>query len=84
MKLDLINRNLYTDSGNFIKRLHCPLKVSYTQLEQVSRDKMNCRACRKDILETANLEDRDLLEIVKNDPDKCISIDLNQSNLIII
>ncbi len=84
MKIDLVTRKLYTDSGVLIKELYCPLKVSYSQLNKDSSGKLNCSECSKSILETANLEDTTLLTIMEKNPAQCVKIDLNQSNLKIL
>jgi hypothetical protein len=84
MKLDLVTRKLYTQSGDLIKELYCPLKVRFSQLIMNSGGNFNCNRCSKSVLETANLKEDELLKILKNNPDQCLKIDLNQSNLDII
>ena len=43
MKLNPSNKELYTDSGTFLKRLHCPVSVMWKDLME---NGSNTRACR--------------------------------------
>ena len=83
MKIDLLTRKLYTDSGKFLKKLHCPKKVRNSDLE-TQNGKLNCSVCSQAILDTDGMSDPDLLEVLNNKPRQCVKIDLNQSNLKIL
>lgn len=80
MKIDLITRQLYTDSGLFLKKLHCPKKIRNSDLE-TQDGKLNCSVCSDSILDTAGMSDSELEDIVKGNPQQCLKIDLNQENL---
>jgi len=43
VKLNPSNKELYTDSGTFLKRLHCPVSVMWKDLME---NGSNTRACR--------------------------------------
>ena len=83
MKIDLLSRKLYTDSGTFLKKLHCPKKIKNSDLE-TQNGKLNCTICSRSILDTAGMDDSKLLEVMKNHPQQCLKIDLNQQNLKIL
>jgi hypothetical protein len=43
-----------------------------------------CTNCNHLIVDTERLSDEDLLKIVRQNPDTCLKIDLNQDNLKIV
>lgn len=81
MKLDLNTKELFTDEGNFLKVLECPKKVQASELKKLSADSYKCSFCDHIILETAGLTDEQLQQILKKDPQQCLKVNINQSNL---
>lgn len=81
MKLDLTTKELFTDEGNFLKVLDCPKKVQASELKKLSADSYICSSCDHTILETAGLTDAQLQKIVEKDPQQCLKVNINQSNL---
>ena len=83
MKYDPINKHLYTDNGILIKRLHCPLKVKWNELKYNYINNKNnlCKHCDKSIIDTSQLPDKKLYNMVKENPDLCLKIDLNNNNI---
>jgi hypothetical protein len=84
MKYNPITRQLYTDSGMFLKKLHCPLSKQWEELNATNflKGKM-CDQCNKTVYDTSLFSDEQLSELVKNDAHACLKIDLNQPNLTI-
>ena len=64
--------------------MHCPYKISWDNLENTNSTSRNCIICENKIIDTENIEDNELLNIVGQNPDICLKIDLNQNNLKII
>lgn len=86
MKFNPITKELFTDSGQFIKRLFCPYKVYW---ENLLLNKENpatrfCSHCNHQIIDTAMISDTELLEVLRKDSETCLKVDLNQNNLKII
>lgn len=85
MKFNPITKEVYTDKGEFIKKLSCPFRMNWNDLEKghnsVSR---KCSNCDHSIVDTEVLSDNELLKMVKQDPETCLKIDLNQNNIKII
>ena len=81
MKLNLATKKLYTDTGILIKELFCPLKMKYSQLEKDSNKNLHCSKCSKSIIDTAIMDDEGLKRIIAKNPDQCLKLDLNQTNL---
>lgn len=84
MKINPLTKTIYTDSGEFVKIMNCPYKVRWDNLEANSSSTRKCTNCDHSILDTAALTDENLLHIVRQDPDTCLKIDLNQYNISII
>lgn len=84
MKFDPINKKVYTDAGEFVKQMHCPYKMQWDQLEAVGGAHRKCSKCDHLIVDTGVMSDDELLKMVRDNPDTCLKIDLNQSNLNII
>ncbi len=85
MKFNPISNELFSNDGHLIKKLHCPFKVEWDNLE-VGSDKASrcCEICKKVIIDTVKLTDSEILSIVKDDPNTCLKLNFNQENLEII
>lgn len=81
MKFDPITKDIYTDKDEFVKRMNCPYKMSWDKLEATNSNSRKCANCDHLIIDTEVLTDNDLLKIVKQNPDTCLKIDLNQLNI---
>ena len=81
MKLNPSNKELYTDSGTFLKRLHCPVSVMWKDMMENGSNTRACSHCDKIIYDTEHLTDADLQELISNDPQACLKINLNQKNV---
>lgn len=84
MQFDPITKTVYTDTGEFVKQMHCPYKMQWAQLEVAGGAHRKCSKCDHLIADTGVLTDDELLKRVKDNPDTCLKIDLNQPNLKII
>lgn len=83
MKFDPITNELYTDQGQFVKRLYCPFKVERSDMEKTSLIARKCSICKHDIIDTAFLSDEDLLKTVETNKNTCFKLNFNQNNLTI-
>jgi hypothetical protein len=84
MIFDPLTKILYTENGELIKRLFCPYKIYWTNLETSNSKARSCSECDRQIIDTDELTDNELLGIIRQNPDTCIKIDLNQENIQII
>jgi hypothetical protein len=84
MKFDPITKDIYTDKDEFVKKMNCPYKMSWDNLETTNSTLRKCANCDHLIVDTEVLTDDDLLEIIRQNPDTCLKIDLNQHNIKII
>jgi len=85
MKFDPTNRTLFTDEGVFVKRLHCPLRMRWSQLRpQEMSQHRRCEECQHQVLDTAAMSDAEISAAVRADPETCLSISPRQANVSII
>lgn len=84
MKFNPITRNLFTNDDQFVKKLHCPYGVRWDGLARSNATPNRaCSVCQHPILDTATMSDADLLSKLRSEPDTCLKVDLDQSNLIV-
>lgn len=81
MEFDPINKEIYTDKGEFIKKLDCPYRLHWDQLDVIDTTSRKCTYCDHFILDTKFITDDELMAMVKNNPKTCVKIDLNQHNI---
>jgi hypothetical protein len=85
MKYNPITKNIYTNAGSFIKKLHCPLAKQWEELSVTnSLEGKMCNQCQKTVFDTALLTEHELLNLVAEQPSTCLKVDLDQDNLTII
>ena len=86
MQINIDSKELFTDMGQFIKKLSCPYKMKWEELKPNGKDNRTrqCSTCDHAIIDTAFCTDEDLLQLVKNNKESCFKINLNQDNLKII
>jgi len=84
MKINPSTKEIFTDSGEFVKRLHCPIHVKWKAMKKMEVDTRICFECNKTIHDTASLNDTDLVRLINNDPKACLRVNLNHENIKII
>ena len=84
MKINPSTKEIFTDAGTFIKRLHCPINLKWKAMKKMEVDRRICFECNKTIHDTASLNDTDLVRLINNDPQACLRVNLNQDNVKII
>ena len=80
MKFNPITKDLFTDEHQLIKKLHCPFNVKWSELHgnETSRQ---CAKCNHSVINTKDLTDKFLLEMVKDNPKTCLRVSYNQDNI---
>ncbi len=77
-------RELYSSSGKLIKKLHCPYDFTWDELEDTSSTSRNCQVCKIHVVDTAYQNESSLIELLKNKPNSCIRISMDQENIIFV
>lgn len=82
MKFDPGTKELFTDDGELVKVLRCPLRMRWEQLA-TSDDSPHrtCGECAHPVLDTAALSDAEVLAAVRTDPSTCLCVRAGQENL---
>ncbi len=81
MKINPSNKELYTDSGTFLKRLHCPVSVIWKDMTENGSNTRACSHCDKTIHDTEHLKDAEIEHLLTQDPKACLKVSLNQDNV---
>lgn len=84
MKIDLQTASLFTDSGRFLKKLHCPLGMSWDRMRGSGGTFRTCDACSREVYDTSKLNDDELLLLLSRDPHACLMISPTQHNCTVI
>jgi len=82
MEFNPITQTLFTNEGQFVKKLHCPYGVRWDGLmEAHGSPHRSCSVCQHPILDTAAMSDAELLSKLRSAPDTCLKVELDQPNL---
>jgi hypothetical protein len=85
MKFDPGTRELFTDAGELVKVLRCPLRMCWKQLTaSVGSPHRTCGECDRSVLDTATLSDAEVLAAVRSDPSTCLCVRASQENLTLL
>lgn len=84
LEFDPIHSTLRDINGRVLKKLGCPKLKSWDSLA-VSSDtgmmKRHCDSCEKSVIDTAFLTYEEVVDAVKQDPDVCFRVRLEQDNI---
>jgi hypothetical protein len=72
---------LYTDAGELIKVLHCPLKKQWDELGETDTPHRTCSNCERAVLDTAALTEAEVVAAVRGDPHTCLCVSASQDNV---
>lgn len=76
---------LYTDAGELIKVLHCPLRKQWNQLApQAANTHRTCDSCEKTVLNTNRMTEAEVVGAVRADPSTCLAVDMRNPNVTIL
>jgi hypothetical protein len=81
MKFNPLTKKLYSNKGEFIKKLQCSYKINWNNLERQNDTTRICSNCNHPIIDTSMHSDEELLALVNSNSETCLKIDLNQENL---
>lgn len=84
MKIDLRTAALYTDSGQYLKTLHCPLQQSWEAMAPAAPGSRQCHACSRPVHDTSILRDDELQTLLVRDPGACLMVSPTQANCTVI
>lgn len=77
------SRELYSSSGDLLKKLHCPYDFSWDDLEKTNTYHRKCEMCKIQVIDTAYHTENSIVELLNKDPNTCLRINLDQKNIIV-
>ena len=84
MKINPRTAELFTDEGQFLKRLHCPLRKGGDELKGDGEGALFCDSCHREIHDTSRLSDEELRLLVARDPEVCLMVSPTQPNVTVL
>lgn len=81
MQIDPLTDNLFTDTGRFLKKLHCPLQKTWDALHPTAvPGTRHCADCKNSVHDTAAMTDQDLVDLLEANPHACLKVSFTQAN----
>ncbi|MEO8086337.1 MAG: hypothetical protein ABI763_05935 [Bacteroidota bacterium] len=85
MILNKNTRELFTDNGDLIKKLHCPFQKEWAELGKTQSSSTRlCNQCGKSVHDSKHFSDAELSQLIRENPETCLKINSHQSNLTLI
>lgn len=84
MKIDPSDDSLYTNSGEFLKTLHCPYGKHWSQMKPTAPGVRTCETCTRKVHDTSIMTDSELGELLEHDPQACLMVSPLQENCTIV
>jgi hypothetical protein len=76
MTLKIRDGDIYSDNGEWLKKMACPKAVSYREMKQISDQAAMCRECDRLVHNTDFMSESDIVELLKYDPEACVKISI--------
>ena len=75
MKYNLTTKEIFTNDGQFIKKMNCPKKADWDTMDKTDNGlKRMCTICNKSVIDTEFLSDDEVLYLAEKDPNICLRI----------
>ena len=84
MQIDPKTGALFTDDGKFLKTLSCPENKRWDELKPASDGTRACDTCSRKVHDTSLMTDSQLVSLVAQDPETCLSVSSSQANCTVI
>lgn len=75
MQYKVDTKELYTDKGEFVKKMQCPRDVEWGNITTGKNDiERNCIHCNKSVLNIEFLSDDEVVFLLNKRPETCLKI----------
>jgi hypothetical protein len=80
MKFDQNSNTLFTNSGQFIKKMNCPKNINWDNMKKTNNViERICDICNKVVFDTEFLKDEEVLFLAKKDSKSCFRVNFSIS-----
>ena len=76
MTLKIRNNDIYDQNDNWLKTISCPKKIAPGDLDKGAKGNFTCKICEKTIHNTDFMTEQQIVDLLVQDPDSCLSINL--------
>jgi hypothetical protein len=76
MTLKIRDGHIYAENGEWLKKMACPMPVSYREMKQISEQAAMCRECNRMVQNTDFMSENDIVKLLKEDPQACLKISI--------
>ncbi len=80
MKFDPVTGSLFTDEGDYLKTLSCPLPERWEEMREMGSCCRMCDSCHRAVHDTGEMTDQELQELLRRDSGTCLKVSLAQRN----
>lgn len=67
---------IFSEQGELLKEISCPKKVTADAIEASESGCLNCSSCNKEIINTDIMSELELIDLLKRDPETCLTVSL--------
>lgn len=76
MTLKIRDGHIYSENGEWLKKMACPKVVSYREMKQISDQAAMCRECDRMVHNTDFMSENDIVKLLKEEPQACLKISI--------
>ncbi|MDC0135435.1 hypothetical protein OAI26_02010 [Sulfitobacter sp.] len=76
MTLKVKDNEIYDQNGDWLKSISCPKKLTKRDLDVGLQGNYSCKICEKTIYNTDIMSEQQIVDLTKEQPDVCLSINL--------
>ena len=76
MPFEIKKKRLYSESGEFLKEIHCPRAVKNVDLTPGGEGHFQCSKCDHLVLNTDLMTEKEIVQLLKREPNTCLKINL--------
>ena len=76
MPFEIKNKRLYSDTGEFLKEIHCSRAVKKDDLTPTKEGHFRCSKCDHVVLDTDLMTENEIMQRLRDNPNACLKINL--------
>lgn len=76
MTLKIRDGDIYTENGEWLKKIDCPKSARLEDMQVVSDETFKCSLCDHVIHDTDFMSENDIVALLRTDPQACLKISI--------